>query len=680
RDPSKIGHGILRNLISGGFKGSIYPINPNADEILGLKCYGSVKDVPGEVDLAVIVVPAKVVPSVLEDCGVRGVRGVVVISAGFGETGSEGARLEREIVSICRRYGMRMQGPNCLGIISVQNRVNASFAPVMPPPGNIAFISQSGALGSAILSWAIRNEIGFTKFISLGNEADLNATDFIEALGEDEDTRVIGLYIEGVKEGGRFIEVARRVSRRKPIIAVKAGTTSAGIKAVSSHTGSLAGSETAFSAAFRKAGVIRVATVEELFNLVLAFSSQPLPKGRRVLIVTNGGGPGILAADACEKAGLDLPILEYDILEELRKSMPPHASLGNPIDVLGDADERRYRSAIEAGLRSHGIDGIIVILTPQVVTPSEKVAETLADIGRTSDKPILASFMGFEETSPIIRTLKRGGIPNYAFPEQAVHALKAMYEYTLILNSPIEEEAPKVRIDVDRIREVIQHARSEGRKSLTIDESMIIADAAGIPMPRAAVARSREEAGRIADEIGYPIAMKIVSPDIIHKTDIGGVVLGIKSRADVEENYELLVRRTRTIMPRARILGVLVQRMVPRGREVIVGAVRDPQFGPLIMFGLGGIYVDFLRDVSYRLGPLTKSETAQMIEETKAYILLRGVRGEPPSDIDAVIDVILRISQVMAQVEEISEIEVNPLFVYESGEGCLGVDIRVIIT
>ncbi|MEM1550332.1 MAG: CoA-binding protein, partial [Candidatus Bathyarchaeia archaeon] len=337
RDPSKIGHGVLRNLIEGEFSGAIYPINPNADEILGLKCYKSVKDVPGEVDLAVIVVPAKIVPSVLEDCGVKGVKGVVVISAGFGETGREGAQLERELVSICRKYGMRMQGPNCLGIISVQSCMNASFAPATPPPGNIAFVSQSGGVGIAVLNWAIKNEIGLTKFISLGNEADLNAADFIEALGEDEYTKVIGLYIEGVKEGERFIEVARRVSRKKPIVAIKAGTTSAGMRAVSSHTGSLAGSDIAFSAAFKKAGIIRVNTLEELLTFILAFGSQPLPRGRRVLIVTNGGGPAILATDICEKVGLDLPPLEHNIIEELHKSIPPHASLSNPVDVLGDA-------------------------------------------------------------------------------------------------------------------------------------------------------------------------------------------------------------------------------------------------------------------------------------------------------------------------------------------------------
>ncbi|MEM2790098.1 MAG: acetate--CoA ligase family protein, partial [Candidatus Bathyarchaeia archaeon] len=633
-----------------------------------------------EVDLAVIVVPAKIVPSVVEDCGLKGVKGLIVISAGFSETGREGAQLEREVVSICRKYGMRMQGPNCLGIISVQSRVNASFAPSMPLPGNIAFVSQSGALGSAILNWAIRNEIGFTKFISLGNEADLNEADFIEALGEDEDTRVIGLYIEGVKEGERFVEVARRVSRKKPIIAIKAGTTSAGVKAVSSHTGSLAGSETAFSAAFKKAGIIRANTLEELFNLVISFSLQPIPKGKRVLIVTNGGGPGILTADACEKMGLDLPLLEYEIIEKLREQMPPHASLSNPLDVLGDAEENRYKLALEAGLKSGNVDGIIVILTPQAVTPCEEIAKVVAEVGKSSTKPIIASFMGLEDTSPAIRTLKEGRIPNYAFPESAAFVLKTMHEYSLIRDMPVEGLAPQLDVNIGKIADIVNRARLEGRPTLMVDEVIEVAKAAGIPMPTAGIARSREEAGKIADSIGYPVVLKIVSPDILHKTDIGGVILGVRSRSEAEENYEILVRRARSAIPGARITGVLVQKMAPPGKEVIVGAVRDPQFGPLIMFGLGGIYVNFLRDVSYRLGPLTRSEAAQMIEETRAYTLLRGVRGEPPSDIDAVIDVILKISQIMMQVKEISEMEVNPLFVYESGEGCLGVDIRIIIS
>lgn len=680
RDPQKVGHRVLRNLIEGGFQGEVYPVNPNADKILNLKCYGNILDTPGDVDLAVIVVPAELVPSIAEECGLKGVKGIIVISAGFGEIGGEGVRLERELVSICRKYGMRMQGPNCLGIISTHSQLNASFAPTMPQLGNIAMVSQSGALGSVILNWAVENEVGITKFISLGNEADLNAADFIEALGEDEETRVIGLYIEGIKEGERFIEVAKRVSRKKPIIAIKAGITSAGARAVSSHTGSLAGSETAFSAAFKKSGIIRVATLEELFNLVIAFSSQPIPKGRRVLIVTNGGGPGVLATDACEKMGLELPLLEYEIRKELEKMLPSHSSLNNPLDVLGDADEKRYKVALEAGLKSSSVDGLIVILTPQAMTPCDKIADIVVKAAKNSSKPILASFMGLRSDSPTILMLKKNKIPNYVFPESAVYAFKSMYDYNQILNSPPEEPIPSIRINEEKVKRVINKARLERRPVLTIEECIEIGEATGIPMPKAAIARSGREAGELADNIGYPVAMKIVSPDILHKTDVGGVILNIKSRIEVEESYENLIRRAQISMPGARITGVLVQKMVPAGREVIVGAVRDRQFGPLIMFGLGGIYVDFLKDVSYRLCPVTVREATEMIMETRAYRLLMGVRGEPPSDVSSIVDVILKISQIMTCFKEIFEMEINPLFVYEKGEGCIGVDIRITIT
>lgn len=680
REPGKVGYNVLRNLIEGGFPGELYPINPSAEEILGLKCYRNIRDVPANVDLAVITVPARIVPPVVEDCGLKGVKGIIVITAGFGETGTEGMKLEKEIVSLCRKYGMRMQGPNCLGLISVQGKVNATFAPIMPPQGNIAFISQSGAIGSAILNWAVRNEIGFTKFISLGNEADLAAADFIEALGEDLKTKVIALYIEGVKSGERFIDVAKRVAKRKPIIAIKAGTTEAGVRAVSSHTGSLAGSDVAYSAAFKKAGIIRVETLEELFNFVLAFGSQPIPKGKRVLIVTNGGGPGILATDACEKLGLELPLLEPELIEHLRGHMPPHASLNNPIDVLGDADENRYKIAVETGIKSSNVDGVIVILTPQAMTPCENVAAALVDVRKKMEKTLLASFMGLEENSPAIKMLKRNVIPNYAFPETAARVFRAMYDYNLILNTPIEEAAAKIEMDEATIRRMIDGAVADGRRVLTIDECIRIAEAAGIAMPKAAVARSKDEAGALADSIGYPVVMKIISPDILHKTDIGGVVLGVKSRGEAEEKYETLIRRVHAAMPKAKITGVLVQNMAPAGKEVIVGSVRDRQFGPLLMFGLGGIYVNFLKDVSYRLAPLSKREASEMIEETKAYILLRGVRGEPPSDIPALIDVILKISQLMVRFRSIAELEINPLFVYESGEGCLGIDIRATIS
>jgi len=680
RDEEKVGHKIFRNLVESGFQGELYPINPHAEEILGFKCYKSVLDAPSEIDLSVIAVPARIVPLVAEECGKKGVKGIIVISAGFSETGREGTHLERRLLSICRKYGMRMQGPNCLGIINTASHMNASFAAANPPVGGIAFVSQSGALGSTILNWALRNDVGFSSFISLGNEADLTAADFLEALGEDEQTRVIGLYIEGVKNGEHFIKVARKLARRKPVVALKAGTTDVGMKAVSSHTGSLAGSDVAFSAAFKKTGVLRVNTLEELFNLVLAFEDQPLPKGKNVLIVTNGGGPGILAADACEKSGLDLPLLEHPIREELRKSLPPHASVNNPVDVLGDADEDRYRIALEAGLKSSEVNAVIVILTPQAMTPVEEVAQAIAESGDKAEKPIIAVFMGLEEASPAIKTLQRKGIPNYRFPEAAAYVLSRMYEYTLMASSPREEPPELPGINYDKIKKILERVRLEERLNLTIEDSFQLGEAVGIPTPPAKIARSRSEAGEIAESVGYPVVMKIVSPEILHKTDVGGVVLNIRSREEAERNYDEILRKARIFMPQARILGVLVQRMVPEGKEVIVGAVRDVQFGPLMMFGLGGIYVNFLRDVSYRLCPLTRSEAEEMIRETKAYTLLRGVRGEPPSDIDSVVDIILKVSQIMNHFKEIREMEINPLFVYEEGKGCTAVDIRVTLS
>jgi len=678
REPKKVGHKILNNLISAGYKGRIYPINPQVSELMGLKCYKSILDVPENVDLAVIAVPAKIVLQVAEECGKKGVKGIIVISAGFSEVGKEGVFLEKQLVAICRKYGMRLQGPNCLGIINTRMGINASFASATPTLGRVAFISQSGALGSAILNWALENKIGFTSFISLGNEADLEAADFLEALGEDEETKVIALYIEGVKNGKKFIEVAREV--KKPILALKAGVTEVGVKAVASHTGSLAGSEAAFSAAFRKARIIRVSSLEELFNLILAFESQPIPKGNNVLIITNGGGPGILTADACEKNGLKLPPLEDAFINNLKKNLPAHASFSNPLDILGDADEKRYFLAIQAGLKSERINALIIIVTPQAMTPAEKIAEVIADAKKQFfEKPVLTSFMGFGNDSIPLKILKENNIPNYQFPEDTAYVLRRMYEYYLIVNAPKEEFAEIPDIKREIIKTIINKAQQEKRTVLTIDEAISIAEASGIPIPKAAVAKSIEEAVKIASEIGYPLAMKIVSPEIIHKTDVGGVILNIKTPEEVKKAYEEIIKRSKLFMPQAKILGVFLQKMMPLGKEVIVGAVRDHVFGPLLMFGLGGIYVDFLKDVAYRLCPLTKMEAKEVIEETKAYILLKGVRGEKAADIDALIDVILRISYLISEFDEIMEIEINPLRVYEEKNGCSGLDVKVTI-
>jgi len=679
RDPAKVGHRVFRNMIEAGFQGELYPINPNTEEILGRRCYESVVKVPGDIDLAVIVVPAKFVPDVARECGKKGVGGLVVISAGFSETGAEGLRLERELVSVCKEYGMRVLGPNCMGIINTMAKVNASFGSANPLSGNIGLISQSGALGSAILNWALQENIGLANFISVGNEADLTSTDFVDALGNDERIGVIGLYVEGVKDGEKFVKVCRRVARKKPIVVLKSGTTEVGVRAVLSHTGSLAGSDTAFTAACRKAGIIRARILEELFDLVRGFGTQPPFMGKGILVLTNGGGPGILAADASEKEGLDLPSLEYEIQEKLRSSFPPHASVHNPVDVLGDANAKRYRVGLEIGLSSKRISGAIVIVTPQAMTPVEEIAMEIVEAKKKfPDKPILPVFMGVSKSS--ICVLEKNNLPNYEFPESAVSVLKGMYDYWLIRLLP-EDEIPVIEgVDDRAVQTVIAMARQERRVNLTIDECMTVAEAYGIPMPVAKIARSPEEAVDIAEKVGYPVVLKVVSPEVVHKTDVGGVALNIRTPEEVKRNYEAILRRVRAAIPGGKILGVLVCQMVPMGKEVIVGSVRDLQFGPVIMFGLGGVYVNFLRDVSHRLCPLTRREAEEMISETKAHALLRGVRGEPPSDIGSVVDIILRVSQLMCRFREIVEMEINPLCVYEEGKGCFAVDIRMTIS
>ncbi len=678
RSKEKLGHGVLANLIEYGYPGQIYPINPKADEILGLKCYPSVLDVPGPVDLAIVVIPARFVAAALEECGQKGVKGVIIISAGFREAGREGMKREHEIVAIAKRYGMRLVGPNCLGIIDTVCPLNASFAAGMPPKGTIAFMSQSGALCTAILDWALATGIGFSHFVSLGNKADVAEVDLLEAWEDDPHSNVILTYIEGLPEGRRFMEVARRVTRRIPVIAVKSGTTNAGSRAVSSHTGSLAGSERAYEAAFRQSGVLRAESIQHLFDYSLAFAYQPVLRGKRIAIVTNAGGPGVMATDALEREGLSLAPLSRETIEFLRAHLPPAANIYNPIDVLGDALADRYALALEAALKDENVDGVIVILTPQVMTQIEETAHLVGEIAARYDKPVLGCFMGEAKVGPGIKILNEHKIPNYPFPERAVGALRAMADYRRWLERP-PLEVEEFEVDRERVREVFAQVRAEGRVTIGDAEARAILQAYGIPIPQSRLARTPEEAVEIAEEIGYPVVMKVASPDILHKTDIGGVKLNIASAADVRDAFDLLVYRATRFMPDADIWGCLVQEMVKGAREVIVGMNRDPQFGPLVMFGLGGIYVEALRDVSFRIAPFSRREAEEMIREIRSYELLRGVRGERPADIAAIVDCLLRVSQLATDFPEIVELDVNPLMVKEAGGGAVAVDMRLVL-
>lgn len=678
RGKGKVGYGVLSNIIEYGYTGKVYPINPKADEILGLRCYSSVSAVPDPIEMAVIVVPAAVVPQVLEECGNKGVMGAIVITAGFREAGAEGARREREIVNIAHKHGMRLVGPNCLGVIDTIGNMNASFAVGMPRRGKIAFMSQSGALCTSVLDIAIAEKVGFSRFVSLGNKADLNELDFVTAWGDDPESKVIMAYMEGIVDGAKFMEVSRRVTKAKPIIAIKSGTTAAGSRAVSSHTGTLAGSERAYEAAFNQAGILRANSVQDLFDYSIAFARQPLLADERIAVVTNAGGPGIMATDALERSGLKLAALEGVTMESLRSKLPSAASVLNPIDVLGDALADRYGLAIEAALCDASVSGLIVILTPQMMTQVEETARVIGETARKHDKPVLGCFMGEKSTGPGVQILNEYAVPNYPVPERAVAALRAMMRYRTWLERPPQKIEP-FDLDRARIAKTLAQVRDEGRTTIGDAEAREILKASGIRIPKSALATTPEEAVAYSDQIGYPVAIKIASPDILHKTDIGGVKLGLRNAADVRDAFDLLLYRATRYMADARIWGCQVQEMVQGGREVIVGMNRDPQFGPLMMFGLGGIYVEALQDVAFRIAPMSRLEAREMIGEIRSHNVLRGVRGEKPSDIEGIVEVIVRVSQLVTEFPEIVEMDINPLVAFEVGRGTIAIDMRLVI-
>ena len=681
RTPGKVGHIIAKNTIESGFEGGIYPINPRAEEILGLKCYASILDVPEAVDLAVIAIPAKHVLQAAEECGRKGVKGLIVISAGFKEIGHEGAILEKKLVEIGSKYDMRIQGPNCLGLIDTRTPVNLSFAAGMPKEGKIGFISQSGALGTAVLDWVLQKEIGFHSFVSLGNKADLDEVDFIEAMGEEDQVSVILLYLESIEKGRRFLDVVSRVVEDKPVVILKGGTSTAGARAAGSHTGALVGSFLAYKTAFDKAGVILAENIEELFNFGLAFTEQPIPKSEGIAIVTNAGGPGILATDLSEKLGLRLAALSSETRNQLREKLPPAAAIGNPIDVLGDAKADRYRYATERVLKDGSVNAVVVILTPQAMTESVATAQAMVEIReQNSGKPLVAVFMGGESVEEARNHLKRNGILCYDFPDDAIRTISALYAYARFLKEP---ENPPVRfrdVNPHRVREILDSVRKDRRVVLLSNEAADVVEAYGIQAPESKVAKTAEMAAEYAEELGFPVVLRVVSPDILHKTDVGGVVLNLKTTEEVRNAYDGILTGVTRFMPRARIYGVMVYHMIPRGREMIIGMSQDVQFGPLVMFGLGGIYVNFLKDVSFRLAPLSEPEAREMMEETKAYALLKGIRGEPPSDTEALKNTILRVGQLVWDFPEIVEMDINPVIVYGWGEGCIALDVKMTLT
>ncbi|HOV73361.1 MAG TPA: acetate--CoA ligase family protein [Candidatus Hydrogenedentes bacterium] len=678
RTPGKVGHEIVANLVRAGFKGEIVPINPSGEDVLGLKCYPDLKTYGRTIDLGIVSVPTKLVRAAVESSINANAKAITVITAGFKEIGPEGAALEREIAALCRSNGVRMLGPNCLGLINTENAMNASFAKQMPKPGGISVVSQSGALCTAILDWAAAEDVGLAKLISMGNKADLNETDFLAELARDPQTKVIACYLENITQGDEFLKAAEAAANLKPIVALKVGTSNAGVKAASSHTGSLAGADIAYGAAFKRAGVMRAYNFEALFDLAMAFAMQPMPKGDRVAIITNAGGPGIIAADAAEHSGLKVEAPSPAIATMLKAKLPSAASVGNPIDVLGDASPERYAEAVRAVMEDDSFDALCVILTPQAMTDAVGTARAIAEAAGEK-KPMVTSFMGGHDVMEARRTLKQLGIPDYPAPHRAVYALRALCDYALWQNRP-PRIVTRFPVNRRRVERVIARHMKTGRPEIGEVEAKEILQAYDFDVPPGRLAASADEAVAVAEHVGYPVAMKISSPDILHKSDMGGVKLSLSNADQVRDAYDLMMLRIGRRMPEARLDGVYIEQMAPRGREVIIGMTRDPEFGPMLMFGLGGIFVEVMKDVTFYLAPITAEEAMQMLVGTRSYALLKGARGEAGVDITAIANGLQRISQLVTDFPQIKELDINPFLVGPAGTAAVVADARMILS
>lgn len=675
RTEGKIGHTILANIIRGGFQGTVLPINPAVDELLGLPCFPSLGECGREVDLVVSALPQAQVKTVVDDCAKVQAKGLIVIASGYRETGPDGALLEQELVELCTRRGVRLLGPNCLGFINAAKNLNASFAGDMPAVGDVTLFSQSGALCSVMLDMANDRRIGLAKLISIGNKADISGVDILAYLAKDEDTKVIVGYLEDIVSGKNFIKAAEDAASNKPVIILKSGTTATGLKATVSHTGGLAGTDTAYGAAFKRSGVIRADTFESLFDFAAAFSLQPLPKGNRIRIITNAGGPGIMAADAVELAGMK--VQEHGRKEENSLPLQQQKILAseNPVQILGDVDSRRYVTAIQNAQADPDVDAILVVLAPQAM---KDPAETAKAITTCIDgiKPIVAAFMGGYETMVSRKELADGGLPLYKSPERAVAALRAMGEYAAWKQRP-PRTVTRFKVNRRRVERILSRRQRTGMLQLGEVKGKDVLGAYGFHVPVGALASTAEEATEIAERIGYPVAMKIVSPDIVHKSDLGGVFLNIPNRESAEDTYDLMTLKIRKKVPAARIEGVYVEKMASKGLEVIIGMTRDPQFGPMLMFGLGGIFVEVMKDVTFHLAPITEREAIQMLKSTKSYAMLQGRRGQDGVDVAAIASGLQRISQLTTDFPQILELDINPFIVGEFGSDPVVADARI---
>jgi 4-hydroxybutyryl-CoA synthetase (ADP-forming) len=677
-----VGRTIFGN-IAKHFKGKIYPVTPSNPTVGGLVAYKSVLDIPERVDLAVVAAPSRFTPAVMEEVGKKGIKGAIIVSAGFKEVDEEGAKLEREVGEVARKHGIRVIGPNCLGIMSLSkdNMMNSTFLKITPKFGGVALVSQSGAICAATVEDAEAQNIGFSKVISMGNKVDMDESDVLELLADDEDTKVIVMYLEDIRSARRFMEIAKMITteKKKPIIVLKAGRTAEGAKAAASHTGALGGSDANYEAAFAQCGVIRVDSMGELFDLATAFSKQPLPNGG-VVIVSNAGGPAIISTDSLSRYGLKMADLS-SIRDDISKVIPAYGSPRNPVDIVGDADYLRFEKVLQLVLANPGVGSVVTMCTPSATLNYDDLARVLVKMSaQFPDKTMLASLMGLAEGVENRAIMSEGGVPYYLYAEPAIRTLKAMYEFKNWVDISATK-APTLQFSKDtaRVRSIFDSVRAQGRSNLLEEQGYEVLSAYGFPTPKSILGATEQDCVSAAKQIGYPVVMKIASPDIIHKSDAGGVKVGVKTDEELRAAFRAIMEGAKKYNADARIKGVLVQEMVRSAKETILGASQDPTFGPVIMFGLGGIYVEVLKDVVFRVAPIDEREAMKMVESIKTIKLLKGVRGEKPSDLRAIADSLQRLSQLVVDFPEIKEFDINPLLVLEEGRGARVVDARIIL-
>ena len=676
-----LGWEILNNLILSGFNGKLFPVNPKADHIHSIKAYSSILDVKDKVDLAVIAIPANGVLKVVNDCGKKGVKGLVIITAGFREMGGAGILLEEKLMKLVRKYNMRMVGPNCMGVINTDENVklNASFAGVRPEPGKIGFLSQSGALGESILNHAKNLGIGISKFVSMGNKPDISGNDLLEEWEHDENVKVILMYLESFGNPKRFTKIAKQVSRYKPIIAVKAGRTVAGARATISHTGALAGVDVATGALFAQCGVIRVTSIEEMFDVSKAFLNQPVPKNGKVAILSNAGGPAIMATDACVRLGLEVPELSKETQAKLKKVLPIEAAVANPVDIIATGGPERYEAALNVLIKDKELGSIITVFIPPLTIDAPAVARVIAKANKRTKKTILSVFMAKDEAEEGIQILKNNNVPVYLFPESAAKALSAMVRRRLWLDKP-EGKIKRFNPNIDRVKKIIKAARREKRRALTLQESFEVLQSYGIKSLKPLSATDVEEALSNAKKIGYPVVLKLDSIKASHKSDIGGVMLDLRSDQEVKEAFKKIKLKARKAKIAWSDCTILVQEYISEGIETILGVQQNPSFGPLMMFGLGGVHVEVLKDVSFGITPLSDVAAKDMVRYIRGYPLLKGVRGEKAIDENALVDSLQRLSKFVSDFEEIAEMDINPFLLRPKPKSSLALDARILLT